>query len=43
LTELEEFLKGCSNIVQSRFAKLLDTYPERLTAVIPANGASTKY
>ena len=31
------------DIAQSVFGKLLETYPERLTSVITARGASTKY
>ena len=31
------------NIVQSRCVKLLETYPEKLTAVISANGDSNMY
>ena len=41
LTELEKE-KG-ANIVQSRCAKLLKTYPERLTAVITAIGDTNMY
>ena len=44
LTELEQFCTEESvNIVQSRCAKLVETYPNRLTAVIAVKGASTKY
>ena len=39
LTELEEIKnKQCANIVQSRCAKLFETYSKRLTAVIAAKG-----
>ncbi|KAJ8372565.1 hypothetical protein AAFF_G00281420 [Aldrovandia affinis] len=44
LTELEQFCKEeWANIAQSRCAKLVETYPNRLMAVIKAKGASTKY
>ena len=43
LTELEQFCtEECVNIAQSRRAKLVETYPNRLTAVIAVKGASTK-
>ena len=32
-----------SNISQSRCAKFVETYPNRLTAVIAVKGVSTKY
>jgi hypothetical protein len=42
LTELEEFsAKKIENIVQSRCASILETNPERLTAVIAAKGILT--
>ena len=44
LTELEQFCKEeWSNIATSRCAKLVETYPNRLKAVIKAKGGSTKY
>ena len=44
LTELEQFCsEELANITQSRCAKLVETYPNRLTAVIAVTGASTKY
>ena len=44
MTELEQFCaEEWANIAQSRCAKLVETYPNRLTAVIAAKGASTKY
>ena len=44
LTELEQFCaEEWANIAQSRCAKLMETYPNRLTAIIAVNGASTKY
>lgn len=44
LTELEQFCKEeWANIPQSRCAKLVETYPKRLMAVIKAKGGSTKY
>ena len=44
LTELEQFCtEQWANIAQSRCAKLVATYPNRLTSVIAVNGASTKY
>ena len=42
-TELEQFCaEEWENIAQSRCAKLVETYPNRLTAVIAVKGASTK-
>ena len=44
LTELEQFCaEEWENIAQSRFAKLEETNPNRLTAIIAVKGASTKY
>ena len=44
LTELEQFYaEEWANIAQSRCARLVETYPIRLTAVIAVKGASTKY
>ena len=44
LTELEQFYsEEWANIAQSRCAKLVETYPNRLTAVIAVKSASTKY
>ncbi|CDQ73091.1 unnamed protein product [Oncorhynchus mykiss] len=44
LTELELFCKAeWENISVSRCAKLIETYPKRLTAVIAAKGGATKY
>ena len=44
LTELEQFCQEeWAKIAGSRCAKLVETYPKRLTAVIAAKGASTKY
>ena len=44
LTELEQFsAEELANIAQSRCAKLVETCPNRLTAVIAVKGASTKY
>ena len=44
LSELEQFCaEEWANIVQTRCAKLLETYHNRLTAVIAVKGASTKY
>ena len=44
LTELEQFCsEEWANIAQSRCAKLVETYPNRLTAVIAVKGASTKH
>ena len=44
LTELEQFCKEeWAKIAVSRCAKLVETYPNRLMAVIAAKGASTKY
>ena len=44
LTELEQFCaEKWANIAQSRCVKLVETYPNRLTAVIAVKGASTKY
>ncbi|MGH0131809.1 UNVERIFIED_CONTAM: hypothetical protein FKN15_055936 [Acipenser sinensis] len=44
LTELEQICKEeWSNIAKSRCGKLVETYPNRLTTVIAAKGASTKY
>ena len=41
--EMEQFCaEEWANIVQSRCAKLVETYPNRLTAVISVKGASTK-
>uniref|UniRef100_A0AAZ1Y062 Uncharacterized protein n=1 Tax=Oreochromis aureus TaxID=47969 RepID=A0AAZ1Y062_OREAU len=44
LTELELFCKEeWARISVSRCAKLVETYPKRLAAVIAAKGGSTKY
>ena len=44
LTELEQFcLEEWENIAQSRCAKLVENYPNRLTAVISVKCTSTKY
>lgn len=44
LTELELFCKEeWAKISVSRCAKLIETYPKRLTAVIAAKGGATKY
>ena len=44
LTEFEQFCPDeWENLAQSRCAKLRETYPNRLTAVIAVKGASTKY
>ncbi|MBN3274470.1 TCB1 transposase, partial [Polyodon spathula] len=44
LTELEQFCKEqWSKIGKSRCARLVETYPNRLTAVIAAKGAFTEY
>lgn len=44
LTELELFCKEeWARISVSRCAKLIETYPKRLAAVIAAKGGSTKY
>uniref|UniRef100_A0AAZ3SD85 Tc1-like transposase DDE domain-containing protein n=1 Tax=Oncorhynchus tshawytscha TaxID=74940 RepID=A0AAZ3SD85_ONCTS len=44
LTELELFCKEeWEKISVSRCAKLIETYPKRLTAVIAAKGGATKY
>ena len=44
LTELEQFCtEEWENIAQSRCAKLIETDPNRLTAVIAVKDASTKY
>lgn len=44
LTELEQFCKEqWANIAKSRCAKLVETYPNRLKAVIKAKDGSTKY
>ena len=44
LTELEQFCKEeWANIAKSRCAKLVETNPNRLKAVIKAKGGSTKY
>ena len=44
LTELELFCKEeWARISVCRCAKLVDTYPKRLGAVIAAKGGSTKY
>ena len=43
LTELEQFCtEEWANITQSRCAKLVETFRNRLTAVIAVKGASTK-
>ena len=43
VTELEQYHgEEWVNIAQSRCAKLVDTYPNRITAVIAVKGASTK-
>ncbi|KAM7399855.1 hypothetical protein PAMP_019153 [Pampus punctatissimus] len=44
LTELELFCKEeWAKISVSRCAKLIETYPKRLAAVIAAKGGATKY
>uniref|UniRef100_A0AAZ3S659 Tc1-like transposase DDE domain-containing protein n=1 Tax=Oncorhynchus tshawytscha TaxID=74940 RepID=A0AAZ3S659_ONCTS len=44
LKELEQFcLEEWANIPVARCAKLIETYPKRLAAVIAAKGGSTKY
>jgi hypothetical protein len=43
LTELEEFVLECANIVESKNAKFLETNPEKLTAVITDKGDSNMY
>ena len=44
LTQLECFCKEeLQNIAKSRCAKLIDSYPKRLNAVLKSKGASTKY
>ena len=43
LTELEQFCTEWANIAQSRCAKLVETYLNRLTTVIAVKSASTKY
>uniref|UniRef100_A0AAZ3QJC0 Uncharacterized protein n=1 Tax=Oncorhynchus tshawytscha TaxID=74940 RepID=A0AAZ3QJC0_ONCTS len=44
LTELELFCKEeWEKMSVSRCAKLIETYPKRLTAVIAAKGGATKY
>ena len=44
LTELEQICKEVwEKIPKSRCAKLIQTYPQRLEAVIAAKGASSKY
>ena len=44
LKELEQFcLEEWAKIPVARCAKLIETYPKRLVAVIAANGGSTKY
>ena len=44
LKELEQFcLEEWATIPVSRCAKLIETYPKRLAAVIAAKGGSTKY
>ena len=44
LKELEQFLQEeWKQIPVERCAKLIDTYPKRLAAVIAAKGGSTKY
>jgi len=44
LTELEQFCsEEWASISQSMCVKLVDTYPNRLTAVIAVKGTSTKY
>ena len=44
LKELKQFcLEECAEIPVARCAKLIDTYPKRLAAVIAAKGGSTKY
>ena len=39
---LKNFEKNNGHVPQSRCAKLLETYPERLTAVIPAKGVDSR-
>ena len=42
--ELEQFcLEEWAKILVARCAKLIETYPKKLAAVIAAKGASTKY
>ncbi|KAI3354061.1 hypothetical protein L3Q82_018618 [Scortum barcoo] len=44
LSDLEQFCKEeWANIATSRCAMLIDSYPKRLSAVIKAKGAATKY
>ena len=44
LSELDQFCtEERANIAQSRCAKLVETYPSRLTAVFAVKDASTKY
>ena len=44
LKELEQFcLEEWAKIPVARCAKLIETYPKRLAAVIAAKGCSTKY
>ena len=44
MKELEQFcLEEWEKIPVAKFAKLIETYPNRLAAVIAAKGGSTKY
>ena len=44
LTEFDQFCtEEWANIAQSRGAKLVETHPNRLTAVIAVKGPSAKY
>jgi hypothetical protein len=44
LKELDQFcLEELAKIPVDRCAKLIETYPKRLAAVISAKGVSTKY
>jgi hypothetical protein len=44
MMELEQFCdEEWATILVARCAKLIETYPKRLTAVIAENGGSTKY
>ena len=43
MKELEQFCLEWAKIPVARCAKLIDTYPKRLAAVIAAKGDSTKY
>ena len=44
MKELEQFcLEEWAKIPEARCARLIETYPKRLAAVIAAKGGSTKY